>query len=84
MIDRRTETGQMSSMQAYLADKECLFEHLIESVIYGPSTLNKAEHWWHDLHKRLKKYFKLQLTALLTRQEYDPHNIEHRQLLTYV
>lgn len=45
MIDRRTETGQMSSMQAYLADKECLFEHLIESVIYGPSTLNKAEHW---------------------------------------
>ena len=83
-IDRGTETGKMSTIQVFMADRLNLFEDPIRSVIHGPSTSNKIERWWRDLHERLEKYFKTQLTTLLTRQEYDPHNAEHRQLLAYV
>ena len=56
----------------------------LHSIIYGPSTTNKIERWWRDLHERLERYFKAQLTRLLRGREYDPHNLTERQLLAYV
>jgi len=55
-----------------------------DSIKYGPSTSNKIERWWRDLHERLEAFFKEQLTALLRRREYDPLNSTDRQLLAYV
>ena len=46
----------------------CLFSRqtgTVDSVVYGPSTSNKIECWWRDLHHRLEQYFKSQLTTLL-------------------
>jgi hypothetical protein len=55
-----------------------------DSVIHGPSTSNKIERWWRDLHERLEKFFKQQLTALLQRREYNPDFAHDRQLLAYI
>ncbi|CAB4009087.1 Hypothetical predicted protein, partial [Paramuricea clavata] len=55
-----------------------------DSVIYGPSTSNKIERWWRDLHERLEKFFKQQLTVLLQRRQYNPFFSHDRQLLAYV
>ena len=55
-----------------------------DSIIYGPSTSNKIERWWRELHERLEKFFKEQLTALLRGRECDPHVALDRQLLAYV
>ena len=55
-----------------------------DSIIYGPSTSNKIERWWRELHERLEKFFKEQLVALLRGREYDPYVALHRQLLAYV
>ena len=55
-----------------------------DSIIYGPSTSNKIERWWRELHERLEKFFKEQLTTLLRGREYDPHSALDRQLLAYV
>ena len=55
-----------------------------DSIIYGPSTSNKIERWWGELHERLEKFFKEQLVALLRGREYDPHVALHQQLLAYV
>ena len=38
-----------------------------------PSTSNKIERWWGELHERLEKFFKEQLVTLLRGREYDPH-----------
>ena len=55
-----------------------------DSIIYGPSTSNKIERWWRELHDRLEKFFKEQLIALLRGREYDPHVALRRRLLAYV
>ena len=78
-VDRGTETGKMTTIQAYLADKLEIFEDPMNSVVFGPSTSNKVERWWRDLHERLEKYFKSQLQTLLNSREYDPHNREQRE-----
>jgi len=75
----------MASIQVFLADKLNLFEDSVDSVVFGPSTSNKIERWWRDLHERLEKYFKLQLQRLLNNGDYDPQNIHHRRfLLTFL
>lgn len=56
----------------------------MDSIVYGPSTTNKIEWWWPDLHERLEKYFKQQIIELLSNWEYDPHNILDRKLLYYL
>lgn len=83
-IDKGTETGKMATLQVYLVNKYGIMEDPVQSVIYGPSTSNKIERWWRDLHERLEKYFKVQLTQLLRDREYDPHDWLNRQLLAYV
>ena len=55
-----------------------------DAIIYGPSTSNKIERWWRELHERLEKFFKKQLTMLSRRRENDPHNALNRQLIAYV
>lgn len=83
-IDKGTETGKMCTIHAYLANKLGLFDDPVDSIIYGPSTTNKIERWWRDLHHRLEKYFKAQLSTLLNQKEYDSGNLTDRQVLAYV
>jgi len=83
-IDKGTGTGKMATVHVYLMNKSGIMENPVDSVIYGPSTTNKIERWWRDLHERLEKYFKEQLTQLLRGREYDPYNNVHREILFYV
>ena len=83
-VDKGTETGKMASIHVFLQDKIGDLENPMDSIIFGPSTTNKIERWWRDLHERLEKYFKQQLSELLSNREYDPHNILDRKLLYYV
>ena len=71
-------------MHVYLINKLGIMEDPTDSVIYGPSTSNKIERGLRDLHERLEKFFKSQLSELLRGREYDPHNALDRQLLAYV
>lgn len=54
------------------------------SIIYGPSTTNKIERWWRDLHHSMEKFFKAQLVTLLKRNLYDPHNLNHHKMLAFI
>ena len=83
-IDRGTETGKMATIHAYLVNKMGIMDDATDSIIYGPSTSNKIERWWRDLHERLEKYFKAQLRELLEGHEYDPNSSHDRQLIAYV
>ena len=83
-MDKGTETGKMAAMHSYIMSKQDFFENPVDSVVYGPSTTNKIERWWRDLHERLEGYFKQQLKTLLEQKEYDPCNEIDRQLLGYV
>lgn len=60
-IDKGTETGKMATVHAYLVNKYELMEDAVKAIIHGPSTSNKIERWWRDLHER----FKIQLAQLL-------------------
>jgi hypothetical protein len=55
-IDKGTETGKMATVHVYLVNKYEVMEHPMEAIIHGPSTSNKIERWWRDLHERLEKY----------------------------
>ena len=83
-MDRGTETGKMATIHVYLLNQHRLMEDPADSIIHGPSTSNKIERWWRDLHERFEAFFKEQLTVLLRRREYDPLNSTDRQLLAYV
>ena len=83
-MDRGTETSKMATIHVYLLNQHGLMDDPTDSIIYGPSTSNKIERWWRDLHEGLEAFFKEQLTVLLRRREYDPLNSTNRQLLTYV
>ena len=71
-MDKGTETGKMATIHTYLMSQNDIFEDPLDSIAYGPSTSNKIERWWRDLHERLEKFFKTQLKELLQEQEYDP------------
>ncbi len=83
-IDRGTETGKMASIHVFLRSKFGDLDDAVDSIVFGPSTTNKIERWWRDLHERLEKYFKQQLSELLSNREYDPQNLLDRKLLYYV
>ena len=83
-IDCGTETRKMAAIQTYLSSKVSDLDDPVDSVIYGPSTTNKIERWWKDLHERLEKYFKEQLVALLRKNLYNPHDLYHRTILAFV
>ena len=50
----------MATIHAYLVNKIGIMDDATDSIIYGPSTSNKIERWWRDLHERLERYFKAQ------------------------
>ena len=80
-VDRGTETGKMATIHAFLLNQHGIMDDPTDSIIYGPSTSNKIERWWRELHEILEKFFKEQLVTLLRGREYDPHVALHRQLL---
>ena len=45
----------MATIQTYLSSKVSDLDDPVHSVIYGPSTTNKIEREWKDLHERLEK-----------------------------
>ena len=77
-IDKRTETGTMATMHCFLHDQHRDLEDSVDSVLYGPSTQNKIERWWRELHHRMEKFFKEQLAALAENGDYDSSNITDR------
>ena len=83
-VDRGTETGKMATIHVYLLNKHEDMNDPPDAIIYGPSTSNKIERWWRELHEQLEKFFKEQLTILLRGREYEPHSALDRQLLAYV
>ena len=83
-IDKGTETGVMASIHAYLRSKCGDMQDPTDAVIYGPSTSNKIERWWKDLHERMEKGLKSYLNQLLSRCIYDPHNAVDRKILAYI
>ena len=83
-IDKGNETGKMASINACLHGLLGELDDPVDSVIFGPSTTNKIERWWREVHEKLETFFKVQLSSLLRRAEYDPHNCVDRQLLAYV
>ena len=74
----------MATIHVFLLNQHGIMDDPTDSIIYGPSTSNKIERWWRELHERLEKFFKEKLVALLRGREYDPHVALHRQLLAYV
>eukprot|EP00794_Sanderia_malayensis_P019351 gene19351-21271_t len=79
-MDKGTETGTMATMHSYLMSKEDIFDDPTDAIAYGPSTTNKIERWWKDLHERLEKFFKIQLKELLDNRDYNPHDARDREV----
>ena len=75
---------RMATIHAYLMNKIGIMDDATDSIIYSPSTSNKIERWWRDLHERLERYFKAQLRELLESLEYDPNCNHDRQLIAHV
>ena len=70
-IDRGTETDVMSTIHCFLRQKHDDLDDVTETILYGPSTQNKIERWWRELHERMEKFFKQQLKELVEIGEYD-------------
>ncbi|ESO95930.1 hypothetical protein LOTGIDRAFT_175038 [Lottia gigantea] len=83
-VDRGTETGDLTTIHCYLLDKKLDDMDVTDCILYGPSTENKIERFWRELHHRLEIYFKRQLSSLLESGAYNPSNKIERQLLAYI
>ena len=85
-MDKGKETGKMASIHCYLMSEvaEDVFDDPMDCIAFGPSTPNKIERWWRDLHERLEMFFNEQLKELLDANEYDPFKESDRKLLAYV
>ena len=59
-------------------DEDELIEQLIK---HGPSTQNKIERWWRELHRRDGVFFKDQLRTLVKEGHYVADNEFHRYCL---
>ena len=77
-IDRGTETGVIATMHSFLHGTHVGVVDATENVLYGPSTQNKIERWWRELHERMEKFFKGQLSSLVEDGSYDSSNEIHR------
>ena len=83
-IDHGIETGKLGAIHAFLRDNIGDLDDSTDSVIYGPSTTNKIERWWRDLHERMEMYFKQQLSELLQTGSYDPNSVTDRRISAYI
>ncbi|XP_028413083.1 uncharacterized protein LOC114541051 [Dendronephthya gigantea] len=82
-IDKGTETGIMATIHSFLRQHHGDMAPY-DTVLYGPSTSNQIERWWKELHERMEKYFKVQLSMLKNDGDYDPDNELHRKLLSFI
>ena len=73
-LDKGSETGVMATMHAFLRSFYEEIQNPEDGVQYGPSTSNRIERWWRDLHHSFEKYFKRQLQMLLEQGLYDQNN----------
>ena len=78
-IDKGNETGKMAAIHVYMHSLIGVLEDPVDTVIFGPSTSNKIERWWRELHERLETFFKEQLCCLLRGGEYDPQQELHKK-----
>ena len=81
-VDRGTETDIMATMHVALHDAlgtHATTEEIIDKCVrHGPSTANKIQRFWKDLHERMEKFVKCQLKSLEDSGEYDSTNEEDR------
>lgn len=74
-VDRGTETDPMTSIHCRLhqlcGTYDDLDQIINDCVFFGPSTANKIERWWRELHHRMESFFKEQLSSLLEFGHYD-------------
>ena len=83
-MDKGTETGLMGTIHTYLISKFGNMENPTKFVEYGPSTSNKIECWWKELHERMEQFIKQQCNVLLQSHTYDPGCILDRKILSYI
>ena len=57
-LDCGTETGIIGALQAYLRRNDAELNDPTDSVMFGPSTSNKIERFWRDLHERMEGVIK--------------------------
>ena len=74
----------MASIQCFLQQNQGDLSDLTDAIIYGPSTSNKIEKWWRDLHERMEKDIKAILQFLLESHTYDPTNERDRKLISFL
>ena len=55
-----------------------------DTVECGPSTSNRFERWWPELHERFGIFFTFQLQQLLEQGFYDRKDESYRKILAYV
>ncbi|XP_028414879.1 uncharacterized protein LOC114537959 [Dendronephthya gigantea] len=79
-IDKGTETGVMATIHCFLHDRIGDLENPVDS----PSTQNRIERWWRELHHRMEKFFKEQLRGLVENGDYDSSSITDRYMLSFV
>ena len=60
-VDRETETEVMATIHCFLRERNCDLDNPLDAILYGPSTQNKIERWWRELHERMERFFKEQL-----------------------
>ena len=81
-VDRGTETDVMATIHCFLREKHGDLVNPTDAVLYGPSTQNKIERWWRDLHERMERFFKDQLKSLVESGEYDSSDkIDRHEIL---
>ena len=61
----------MATIHCFLREKHGDLENPTDVVLYGPSTQNKIERWWRDLHERMERFFKDQLKSLVGSGEHN-------------
>ena len=83
-IDRGTETDKMalvhvSCHRLLFPEEDIDVNDLVDATVkHGPSTQNKIERFWREVHHRDEKFFKEQLRELVANGEYDSDNQFHR------
>ena len=74
----------MGTIQTFLTDQFGNMEDPLNSVEIGPSTSNKIERWWKELHERMELYIKEQLNFLLRSHAYNPNSEIDKKIMAYI
>ena len=68
----------MVALQMFLRTKDDENVEKKNVVVYGPSTMNKIERWWREIHERFEQFFKNVCRELKNSGDYDSSNLVHR------